>query len=48
MTALEDFSEKARKDWNFVYILLLLLAALVAFVLYSKATDRKDSKQRTT
>jgi hypothetical protein len=47
-SALEDFSGKARKDWNFVYIFLLMIAALVAFVLYSKATDRKDSKQRTT
>jgi hypothetical protein len=48
MTALEDFSGKAKKDWNFVYVFLLMIAALVGFVLYSKATDRKDSKQQTT
>jgi hypothetical protein len=48
MTALEDFSGKARRDWNFVYLLLSIIVALVAFVLYSKATGRKDSKQRTT
>jgi hypothetical protein len=47
MTALEDFSGQSRKDWNFVYILLLFTAAFVAFALYRKATDQKDSKQRT-
>jgi len=48
VTALEDFSGKARRDWNFVYVLLLMIAAVVVFVIYSKAADRKDSKQRST
>jgi hypothetical protein len=48
ITALEDFSGKAKKDWTFVYLFLLMIAALVGSVLYSKATDRKDSKQLTT
>ena len=48
MSALEDFSRQSRRDRNFVYILLLMIVALVAFVLYSKATDREDSKQRRT
>ena len=48
MSALDDFSRKSRRDWNFVYILLFMIAALVALALYPKATDRGDSKQRTT
>jgi hypothetical protein len=48
MSALDDFSGKSRRDRNFVYIFLLMVAALVAFVLYSKATDREESKPRTT
>jgi hypothetical protein len=46
MTALEDFSVKSRKDRNTACIFLLMIAALVAFVLYSKATHREDSKPR--
>jgi hypothetical protein len=43
MNAFEDFSEKSRKDRNFAYMLLFVVAALVAFILYAKATYRDES-----
>jgi hypothetical protein len=43
MNALENFSEKSRKDRNFAYMLLFVVAALVAFILYAKATYRDES-----
>jgi hypothetical protein len=45
MNALEDFSEKSRKDRNVAYMLLFVVAALVAFILYAKATYRDESDQ---
>ena len=42
MNALEDFSEKSRKDRDFAYMLLFVVAALVAFILYAKATYRDE------
>jgi hypothetical protein len=39
MNALEDFSENSRKDRNFAYMLLFVVAALVAFILYAKAVN---------
>jgi hypothetical protein len=45
MNALEDFSENSRKDRNFAYMLLFVVAALVAFILYAKATYRDESDQ---
>jgi len=48
ISALEDFSRQSRRDRNFVYIFLSMIAALVVFVLYSKPTDRDHSKQQAT
>jgi hypothetical protein len=39
MNVLEDFSENSRKDRNFAYMLLFVVAALVAFILYAKAVN---------
>lgn len=47
VSALDDFARKSRKDRRFVYIFLLMIAALVAFILYSKATYREAYNQRT-
>jgi len=38
MNALEDFSEMSHRERNFVYILLTVIGAFVAVILYSKAT----------
>jgi len=45
-TSLEDFSVTSRKDQKLAYLFLLISAALVAFVLYSKAKAYEDSKRR--
>ena len=45
MNALEDFPEKNRKDRNFAYMLLFVVAALVAFILYAMAIYRDESYQ---
>jgi hypothetical protein len=43
VNALEDFSEQSRKNMRFVYILLLALVALVAFLVWNR-TPYRDSK----
>jgi hypothetical protein len=45
VSALEDFSEQSRKDIRFVYILLCVLVATVAFVLWNRAPYRKTSDE---
>jgi hypothetical protein len=45
-SALQDFSEKSRKDRNYLYLFLFLFAAFVAFILYSKTDYRRGSNQR--
>lgn len=40
VSALEDFSEQSRKSMRFVYLLLLALAATVAFILWDRAPRR--------
>lgn len=47
VNALEDFSEQSRKHVRFVYILLLALAATVAFILWDRAPHRETSDKRT-
>ena len=37
VSALEDFFEQSRKSMRFVYFLLLILAATVAFILWDRA-----------
>jgi hypothetical protein len=41
--ALENLSEKNRKDRNLAYMLLFVVAALVAFILYAIPTYRDES-----
>jgi hypothetical protein len=48
VSALEDFSEQSRKDFRFVCILLAVLVATVAFVLWNRAPDRKTSDEPST
>jgi len=48
MNSLVDFSSQSRSNKKLVYIFLLITAALVSFVVYSKATAREGSEQRTT
>ncbi len=43
VNAIEDFSEMSRRDRNFVYIVLFVIGAVVAVILYSKAVVRKQS-----
>ena len=47
VSALEDFSEQSHKDVRFVYILLLVLVASVAFVLWDRAPGRNTSEADT-
>ena len=47
VSALEDFSEQSRKNMRFTYILLLALAATVAFILWDRAPCRESSDERT-
>jgi hypothetical protein len=42
MNALEDFSERSSKDGNFAYMLVFVVAALVAFILYATYQDESD------
>jgi len=44
MNALEDFSEKSRKDRKFAYT-LLFVARFGAFIFYAKASYRDESDQ---
>jgi hypothetical protein len=46
VSALEDFSEQSRHDIDFVFILGLLLAAVVAFVLWDRAPYTETSDQQ--
>ena len=41
VNALEDFSEQSRKNRRFVYIFLLVLAAVVVAIAWSRAAYRK-------
>ena len=45
-TPLQDFSEKNRKDRNYAYVLLVVVTALMAFVLYSNSPYRGDPKHK--
>jgi hypothetical protein len=45
MNALEDFSEKSRKDRYFASMLLFVVPALAAFILFAMATYRDESDQ---
>ena len=47
VNALEDFTEQSRKNRQFVYIALLVLAAVVAFILWDGAPIRKTSDKLT-
>jgi len=47
LSALEDFSEQGRKNERFAYVLLLVLAAIVAFILWDGAPYRGTSDERT-
>ena len=47
VNALEDFHEQSRKSRRFVYILLLALAAVVAFILLDGAPTRETSDKPT-
>ncbi len=40
VSALEDFSEQSRKSMRFVYFLVLMLVATVAFILWDRAPHR--------
>jgi Protein of unknown function (DUF3592) len=47
VNALEDFSEQSGKNKRFVYILLLVLAAILAFIVWDRAPYRETSDERT-
>jgi hypothetical protein len=47
VSALEDFSEQSRKNMRFTYILLLALAATVAFILWDRTPYRETSDEQT-
>ena len=47
VNALEDFAEQSRKNKRFVYILLLVLVAIVAFILWDRAPYRETSGELT-
>jgi hypothetical protein len=47
VNALEDFSQQSRKNKRFVYILLLVLAAVVAAIVWDSAPYPRTSGERT-
>jgi hypothetical protein len=47
VNALEDFTEQSRKSKLFVYILLLVLAGVVAYILLDGAPSRETSDKTT-
>jgi UDP-N-acetylmuramyl pentapeptide phosphotransferase/UDP-N-acetylglucosamine-1-phosphate transferase len=44
VNALEDFSEQSRKNMRFVYILLIALAAVVAFLVWNRTPYRNSNE----
>jgi hypothetical protein len=48
VNALEDFTEQSRKSRRFVCILLLVLAAVVAYILLDGAPTRETSDKQPT
>jgi hypothetical protein len=47
VNALEDFTEQCRKSRRFVYIFLLVLAAVVTFIFWDGAATRETSDKPT-
>ena len=44
VNALEDFSEQSRKNMRFVYILLIALTAVVAFLVWNRTPYRNSNE----
>jgi len=47
VSAIEDFTEQSRKSKRFVYVLLLAVAAVIAFILWDRAPYREASDEPT-
>jgi hypothetical protein len=43
VNALKNFTEQSRKSWLYVYILLLVLVAVIAFIFWERGTYRETS-----
>ncbi len=48
VNALEDFKEQSRKSWQIVYISLIVLAAVVAFIFWDRGPYRKVPDKLTS